>query len=94
MFFAPTAVLIKKEKIFDVLKWLAAMTSRIPDHGEQMVCYYGYYSNLFRGFRQKEYQDALIPSTSLESPFEPSHLTLGRLDQAPQYSSLFIKANC
>jgi len=37
MFFAPTAVLIKKEKIFDVLKCLAAMTSRIPDHGEQMV---------------------------------------------------------
>jgi len=44
----------RQEKIFDALEWLAAMTSHIPDHGEQMVRYYGYYSNLSRGLRQDE----------------------------------------
>jgi len=34
----------KKEKAFDTLEWLAAMCSHIPDKGEQMVRYYGYYS--------------------------------------------------
>ena len=29
--------------------------------GEQMVRYYGYYSNVSRGKRQKENQDGLIP---------------------------------
>jgi hypothetical protein len=51
----------KEEKIFDALEWLAAMSSHIPDKGEQMVRYYGYYSNVCRGRRQKEDQDGLIP---------------------------------
>ena len=29
-------------KIFDALKWLAAMCSHVPNKGEQMVRYYGY----------------------------------------------------
>lgn len=37
------------------------MTSHIADHSEQMVRYYGFYSNVSRGIRQKEKQDALIP---------------------------------
>ncbi len=40
---------------------LAAMSSHIPDKGEQMVRYYGYYSNVCSGRRQKEDQDGLIP---------------------------------
>ena len=44
---------IRQEKAFDALGWLAAMTSHIPDHGEQMARYYGYYSNLSWGLRQK-----------------------------------------
>jgi len=51
----------KEEKIFDGLEWLAAMCSHIPNKGEQMVRYYGYYSNVSRGRRQKEDQDGLIP---------------------------------
>jgi hypothetical protein len=39
----------------------AAMTSHIPDQREQMVCYYGFYSNVSRGLRQKENEDDLIP---------------------------------
>ena len=51
----------RQEKIFDALDWLAAMTSHIPDQREQMVRYYGFYSNVSRGLRQKENADALIP---------------------------------
>jgi len=51
----------KHEKVFDALEWLAAMCSHVPDKGEQMVRYYGYYSNVSRGKRIKREQDDLIP---------------------------------
>ena len=37
------------------------MTTHIPNQGEQMVRYYGFYSNASRGIRQKEKKDGLIP---------------------------------
>jgi len=43
------------------VEWLAAMCSHIPNRGEQMVRYYGYYSNVSRGKRQKEGLDDAIP---------------------------------
>lgn len=52
----------KEEKIFDALEWLAAMCSHVPNKGEQMVRYYGHYSNVARGKRKKNKQDELIPS--------------------------------
>ena len=52
----------KDEKIFDALEWLAAMCSHVPNKGEQMVRYYGFYSNVARGKRKKNEQDELIPS--------------------------------
>src|SRR3974390_3749768 len=51
----------KATKIFDALEWMAAMCSHIPNKGEQMVRYYGYYSNVSRGKRQKEGTDAATP---------------------------------
>ena len=51
----------KEEKVFDALEWVAAMCSHVPNKGEQMVKYYGYYSNVSRGKRQKENQGDLIP---------------------------------
>jgi hypothetical protein len=51
----------RQEKIFNALDWLAAMCSHIPDQREQMVRYYGFYSNVSRGLRQKENVDNLIP---------------------------------
>ena len=51
----------RREKTFDALDWLAAMTSHIPDQREQMVRYYGFYGNVSRGLRQKENENALIP---------------------------------
>ena len=38
------------------------MCSHVPNKGEQMVRYYGYYSNVARGKRKKNNQDELIPS--------------------------------
>jgi hypothetical protein len=52
----------KEEKIFESLEWLAAMCSHVPNKGEQMVRYYGHYSNVSRGKRKKQDQDDLIPS--------------------------------
>jgi len=57
----------KGEKIFDALEWLAAMCSHVPNKGEQMVRYYGHYSNVARSKRKKQDQDRLIPS--MLSPF-------------------------
>jgi len=38
------------------------MCSHVPNRGEQMVRYYGYYSNVCRGNRQKEKTDTAIPA--------------------------------
>jgi len=51
----------KKEEAFDALEWLAAMCSHVPNKGEQMVRYYGYYSNVKRGRRKKKNQDEWMP---------------------------------
>jgi len=51
----------KTTKTFDALEWLAAMCSHVPNRGEQMVRYYGYYSNVSRGRRKKENSDDIIP---------------------------------
>ena len=41
-----------KTKLFDALEWLAAMCSHVPNKGEQVFRYYGYYSNVSRGKRK------------------------------------------
>jgi hypothetical protein len=33
----------RQEKTFDALDWLATMATHIPNQGEQMVRYYGFY---------------------------------------------------
>ncbi len=47
--------------MFDALEWLAAMCSHVPNKGEQMARYYGFYSNVSRGKRKKADTDDLIP---------------------------------
>ena len=51
----------KSSKSFSALEWMAAMCSHIPNRGEQMVKYYGRYSNVSRGKRQKAGSDDAIP---------------------------------
>jgi len=64
----------KDEKVFEPLEWIAAMCSHVPNKGEQMVRYYGFYSPAFRGMargkRKKNEQDELIPSI-LEPVVDP-----------------------
>ena len=50
----------RRQKSFDALEWLAAMCSHVPNKGEHMVRYYGYYSNVSRGKRQKTGDDAAM----------------------------------
>ena len=51
----------KDKKVFQALEWLAAMCSHIPNRGEQMVRYYGYYSNVSRGKRKEAGTDDAMP---------------------------------
>jgi len=51
----------KTNKVFPAMEWLAAMCTHIPNRGEQMVRYYGYYSNVARGKRQKAGKDDAVP---------------------------------
>jgi hypothetical protein len=51
----------KTSKVFPAVEWLATMCTHIPNRGEQMVRYYGYYSNVTRGKRQKEGSDDAVP---------------------------------
>jgi hypothetical protein len=48
-------------KIFEAEEWFAAMCSHVPNRGEQMVRYYGWYSNVLRGKRQKNNAADIIP---------------------------------
>ena len=50
------------KKVFDAWEWLAAMCSHVPNKGEQMVRYYGHYSNVARGKQKMLEEDELIPS--------------------------------
>ena len=59
------------KKTFDALDWLALLTTHIPNRGEQMVRYYGYYSNKSRGMRKKQDKDDAVPSL-IECDVSPS----------------------
>ncbi|OGP21094.1 MAG: hypothetical protein A2038_09420 [Deltaproteobacteria bacterium GWA2_57_13] len=39
-------VVKKNFAVFPVLDWIATLTAHIPSKGEQLVRYYGYYSNV------------------------------------------------
>jgi len=40
-------------EVFSACEWLAALTAHIPNAGEHLVRYYGWYSNVGRGKRRK-----------------------------------------
>ena len=47
--------------IFDAIDYLTLFTTHIPDRYEQIVQYYGYYSNRARGDWKKPGNDDVIP---------------------------------
>ena len=51
----------RTSKSFPALEWLANLCSHIPNRGEQMVRYYGHYSNVSRGKRQQDGSEEAIP---------------------------------
>jgi len=61
----------KDRKAFDAPEWLAAMCSHVPNPGEQMVRYYGWYSNASRGKRQKSAEENAVPNI-IESDSAPA----------------------
>jgi hypothetical protein len=52
----------RTSKTFEALDWLAQLVTHIPNKGEQMVRYYGYYSNKSRGMRKKAGTDDQVPA--------------------------------
>ena len=59
-------VLKRKIEIFSAYDWLAALTAHIPNTGEYLVRYSGWYSNVKRGKRQKtQAEDRLSGSTGV-----------------------------
>ena len=52
----------KTSKTFDALDWLAQLTTHIPGKNEQMVRYYGYYSNKSRGMRRQADKEDDVPA--------------------------------
>jgi Transposase, Mutator family/Putative transposase len=61
-------VLKKNFAVFPVLDWIATLTAHIPDKGEQLVRYYGYYSNVARGKRKKEKPEEKTDIREIDAP--------------------------
>lgn len=53
-------------EVFSPLEWLAALCVHIPDKGQHLLRYYGYYSNKSRGMREKKGEGKAI-SLSIEA---------------------------
>ena len=51
-----------RTETFTALDWLARLITHIPNRGEQLVRYYGYYSNKSRGMRKKAETDDKVPA--------------------------------
>lgn len=76
-------VLKRNLEVFSACDWLVALAAHIPNAGEHLVRYYGWYSNVSRGKRRKAQGEDL---TAIEEFSEVSHLygeaRLGTSDQA------------
>ena len=57
-------------KTFEALDWLAQLVTHIPSKGEQMIRYYGFYSNKSRGLRKKAGTDDQVPAL-IDSDISP-----------------------
>jgi len=65
-------VLKKNFAVFPVLDWIATLAAHIPHKGEQLLRYYGYYSNVSRGKRKKQ-----KPEENRDSPDRRAADSLG-----------------
>ena len=51
----------KNEKALDAPEWMATMCSDVPNKGERMVRYCGYYRNVSQGRRKERNEDEWMP---------------------------------
>jgi hypothetical protein len=56
-------VLKRNFEVFSACAWLAALTAHIPNAGEHLVRYYGWYSNVSRGKRRTAQGEGEAPDT-------------------------------
>jgi hypothetical protein len=61
-------VLKKNVAVFPVLDWIATLTTHIPNKGEQLIRYYGYYSNVSRGKRKKDKPEDKTEISEIDAP--------------------------
>ena len=66
-------VLKRNSEVFPVLDWIAAITAHIPNKGEHLLRYYGWYSNVNRGKRKQaeEHAQPAPPDGPVEVPPPP-----------------------
>ena len=80
-------VLKRNFEVFPVLDWIAAVTAHIPNKGERLLRYYGWYSNVNRGKRKRVEEQAqhAAPTGPVEIPplarLIDLQAALGRVDQ-------------
>ena len=81
----------RTSKTFEALDWLAQLVTHIPNKGEQMVRYYGYYSNKSRGMRKKADIDDQVPALAESAVSSVAfRRNWARLIQKPQANN-FVK---
>ena len=68
-------VLRRNFEVFSTCDWLAALTAHIPNAGEHLVRYYGWYSNVSRGKRRKAQEEG---SSTIEEHSEVSDSAVKR----------------
>jgi hypothetical protein len=72
-------------QVFDPLDFLAEVTQHVPDPGEHLIRYYGYYSNKTRGLRtqrQAQAPPAAVQNSVVTPQRQRSAEAVGSADQA------------
>ena len=77
------------------MDWLAQLVTHIPNKGEQIVRYYGFYSNKSRGLRKKAGTDDQVPAL-IESDISPQAFreNWARLIQQMYHVDLLLFPKC
>ena len=61
-------VLKKNFAVFPVLDWIANLAAHIPDKGEQLLRYHGYYINVSQGKRKKQKPEEKTEIRPIDAP--------------------------
>jgi hypothetical protein len=86
-------VLKKNFAVFPVLDWIATLAAHIPDKGEQLLRYHGYYSNVSQGKRKKQKPEEKtgITTVTLTGAVMTEHLLAPRVSAHTLYVPLLAR---